>query len=154
MQRRGFMGACSGALLCSAMAGPQPVFARSAKPQAYERVRLLDEHGRPLRASTLPKRRNLVFTYPYVATPAFLLDLGKPAAPTSGLPDGSGHEVMRRLHRNGAAGRAVPGIALSGYGMDEDLRRSAEAGFAAHLTKPVDLARLQATIAHVLGAGR
>jgi Rieske Fe-S protein len=90
MERREFMGACSGAFLCSAVATPQPVFARSAKPQAYERVQLLDEHGRPLRASALPKRRNLVFSYPYVATPAFLLDLGKPAAPTSGLPDGNG----------------------------------------------------------------
>ena len=47
MERREFMGACSGALLCSAAAMPQPVFARSAKPQAYERVRLLDEHGGP-----------------------------------------------------------------------------------------------------------
>ena len=87
MERRDFMGACSGALLCSAMAAPQPLFARTAKPQSYERVRLLDANGGPLRASDLPKRRNLVFTYPYVATPAFLLDLGKPAAPTSGLPD-------------------------------------------------------------------
>jgi Na+-transporting NADH:ubiquinone oxidoreductase subunit NqrB len=40
---------------------------------------------------------------------------------------------MRRLRRRGYR---FPGIALSGYGQDEDIRRSHEAGFAAHLTKP------------------
>jgi two-component system CheB/CheR fusion protein len=58
-----------------------------------------------------------------------------------GLPDGSGLELMREL-----AGQGLRGIALSGYGMDEDLRRSREAGFAAHLTKPVSLQTLQEAI--------
>jgi arsenite oxidase small subunit len=89
MERRQFIGACSGALLCSPIAAPN-LMAADAKPRAYERVRLLDEHGKPLRASALPKRSNLVFSYPYVATPAFLLDLGKPATPTGGLPAGNG----------------------------------------------------------------
>lgn len=89
MERRQFIGACSGALLCSPIAAPN-LMAADAKPRAYERVRLLDEHGKPLRASALPKRINLVFSYPYVATPAFLLDLGKPATPTGGLPAGNG----------------------------------------------------------------
>jgi DNA-binding response OmpR family regulator len=35
------------------------------------------------------------------------------------------------------------GIALSGYGMDEDLRRSREAGFVAHLVKPIDIQQLR-----------
>jgi two-component system CheB/CheR fusion protein len=51
-----------------------------------------------------------------------------------GLPDGNGHELMREL--SGTYG--LTGIALSGYGMEADLRQSAEAGFARHLTKPVD----------------
>jgi CheY-like chemotaxis protein len=59
-----------------------------------------------------------------------------------GLPDGSGHDVMRALR----ARYAVKGIAVSGFGMDEDILRSAESGFAKHLTKPVDLERLQAAI--------
>jgi PAS domain S-box-containing protein len=51
-----------------------------------------------------------------------------------GLPDGHGHDLMRRL-----AGRhGLRGIALSGYGMEEDVRKSHEAGFEKHLTKPVD----------------
>lgn len=50
-----------------------------------------------------------------------------------GLPDGSGHDLMRKLR---ARGRVFPGIALSGYGREEDIQRSLEAGFATHLTKP------------------
>ena len=50
-----------------------------------------------------------------------------------GLPDGTGHDLLRQLR---SRGHAFPGIALSGYGQDEDIRRSSEAGFAAHLTKP------------------
>ena len=50
-----------------------------------------------------------------------------------GLPDGSGHDLLRELR---ARGHQFPAIALSGYGQAEDVRRSYEAGFAAHLTKP------------------
>ena len=50
-----------------------------------------------------------------------------------GLPDGSGHDLMRQLRQRG---HTFPGIALSGYGQSEDIQRSREAGFAAHLTKP------------------
>jgi two-component system CheB/CheR fusion protein len=50
-----------------------------------------------------------------------------------GLPDGSGQDLMRELvDRHG-----LRGIALSGYGMEEDIRKSREAGFSAHLIKPV-----------------
>src|SRR6185437_1678819 len=60
-----------------------------------------------------------------------------------GLPDGNGLEVMRAL-----AGRFdIKGIALSGFGQEEDLRRSSEAGFAAHLTKPINFQVLRETIA-------
>jgi CheY-like chemotaxis protein len=40
----------------------------------------------------------------------------------------------------------LQGIALSGYGMDEDVQRSADAGFELHLTKPVHFASLLAAI--------
>jgi signal transduction histidine kinase/CheY-like chemotaxis protein len=63
-----------------------------------------------------------------------------------GLPDGSGLELMRQIRDRYAA----RGIALSGYGMEEDIRRSREAGFLAHLTKPVDFQKLQGAIAQVL----
>jgi signal transduction histidine kinase/CheY-like chemotaxis protein len=61
-----------------------------------------------------------------------------------GLPDGSGLDVMRALARFG-----VPGIALSGYGMEEDVRRSHEAGFSRHLTKPVGLPALESAISQL-----
>jgi len=63
-----------------------------------------------------------------------------------GLPDGSGLEIMRRL-RKPRAGATVPvGIALTGYGMEEDVARSRDAGFAVHITKPVNFDRLQEAI--------
>ncbi len=62
-----------------------------------------------------------------------------------GLPDGSGLDLMRQL----LARQPMRGIALSGFGMEEDLRKSREAGFEEHLTKPVDLAQLQQVLARV-----
>jgi len=59
-----------------------------------------------------------------------------------GLPDGSGHDLMRAL----SARYDVKGIAVSGFGMDDDVRRSMESGFTQHLTKPVDLERLRTAI--------
>ena len=62
-----------------------------------------------------------------------------------GLPDASGLDLMRELSQR----YGLKGIALSGYGMEEDLRRSREAGFTRHLTKPVDLESLRAAIQQV-----
>jgi two-component system CheB/CheR fusion protein len=62
------------------------------------------------------------------------------------LPDGSGLDLMRDLRGT----KNLRGIALSGFGTQEDLAASKEAGFSAHLTKPVDLERLRTTIAELL----
>ncbi|HYE31666.1 MAG TPA: response regulator [Methylomirabilota bacterium] len=59
-----------------------------------------------------------------------------------GLPDGSGLELMRQLRDE----HGLTGIALSGYGMEEDVLRSKESGFVAHLTKPVRAADLRQAI--------
>lgn len=67
-----------------------------------------------------------------------------------GLPDGSGLDLIRTLR----ARRPVPGIALSGFGMEDDLRRSLDAGFAAHLTKPIDFGTLETTIRQVAAQGQ
>jgi PAS domain S-box-containing protein len=58
------------------------------------------------------------------------------------LPDGDGLYLMREL----AASTRLVGIALSGFGTEEDVRQSRAAGFLDHLTKPVDLNRLEAAI--------
>lgn len=62
-----------------------------------------------------------------------------------GLPDGTGLELMRQLRVDSP----ICGIALSGYGMADDVRRSIEAGFTEHLTKPVNMDRLEESIARV-----
>lgn len=62
-----------------------------------------------------------------------------------GLPDGSGIDVMRNV----SARQPIKGIAISGYGQDADLRRSQEAGFTTHLTKPVNLQTLHECILSV-----
>lgn len=63
-----------------------------------------------------------------------------------GLPDGSGLDLMRTLK----ASRGIWGIALSGYGMPQNLHASTEAGFDQHLTKPIDLAQLRQAIDDLL----
>jgi CheY-like chemotaxis protein len=59
-----------------------------------------------------------------------------------GLPVMDGYELARRLR----ALRPLHLVALSGYGQEADRRRSAEAGFEVHLTKPVDLRYLETVV--------
>lgn len=66
-----------------------------------------------------------------------------------GLPDGTGYDVLRLATEVQSGLRA---IALSGFGQPDDLERSKQAGFLAHLTKPIELARLRAAIAGVAAA--
>lgn len=68
-----------------------------------------------------------------------------------GLPDGSGTDLIRELRRRG---HTIPAIAVSGYGQEEDVRRSREAGFSAHLIKPTSVQRLAQTIAAVTARNR
>jgi two-component system CheB/CheR fusion protein len=60
------------------------------------------------------------------------------------LPDGTGLELLRRF-----GDRDVPAIAMSGYGTEEDVQQSLAAGFDEHLTKPVDIQRLEEAIRRV-----
>ncbi|MEO6568381.1 MAG: ATP-binding protein [Opitutaceae bacterium] len=60
-----------------------------------------------------------------------------------GLPDGTGTELMEQLRDR----YHLRGIALSGYGMEEDLARSSAAGFVTHLVKPVSIAELRRALA-------
>jgi CheY-like chemotaxis protein len=58
-----------------------------------------------------------------------------------GLPKLDGLEVCRRV-REKPYGRDIVIIALTGWGQDDDRRKSQEAGFNGHLVKPVDYERL------------
>jgi CheY-like chemotaxis protein len=63
-----------------------------------------------------------------------------------GLPDMDGYEVCREL-RARPHGDSLIIIALTGWGQEEDRKKSAAAGFDGHLVKPVDLARLNELLA-------
>jgi signal transduction histidine kinase/HAMP domain-containing protein/ActR/RegA family two-component response regulator len=58
-----------------------------------------------------------------------------------GLPDGSGIDLIQKL-----ASKPPLGIALTGFGMEQDIRKSREVGFHHHLVKPIDLNKLDALI--------
>jgi CheY-like chemotaxis protein len=63
-----------------------------------------------------------------------------------GLPDRSGYDLMREVRLN----KRLPGIALSGFGSEQDVNQAREAGFAEHLTKPINFERLEKTIQSLL----
>ena len=67
-----------------------------------------------------------------------------------GLPDGDGTVLMRELRQQ----YGMMGVALTGYGMSQDIERTTAAGFEAHLTKPVRMDALDAVLAVVVRGGR
>lgn len=62
-----------------------------------------------------------------------------------GLQDGTGYEVIAQAKRK----QPVKGVALTGLGKKEDIRRSKEAGFDFHLSKPVDFNELRTVLAQI-----
>ncbi len=62
-----------------------------------------------------------------------------------GLPDGTGIELMSTLRKR----HGLTGIALSGYGMEDDVARTRAAGFVAHLVKPVDFNQLRHAVQEI-----
>jgi CheY-like chemotaxis protein len=131
----------------------EPPLALAPLPGAARplRVLLVEDHEPTLRAvrRLLHERRHEVVAVASIAAATeaaarqpfdlLLSDLG--------LPDGSGLELMHRL-KDTYAGRA---IALTGYGMGDDLRATTDAGFAEHLTKPVDARTLLEAIDRLTG---
>ncbi|HYR35140.1 MAG TPA: (2Fe-2S)-binding protein [Burkholderiales bacterium] len=81
MERREFVAFC----VASAAAAATNAVGADAQPRHYARSRLVDAHGAPLLGKAVPANRNLIFHYPYAATPCFLLNLGRPAAPAAQL---------------------------------------------------------------------
>ena len=97
-------------------------------------VLALDGHvAEPVYSARAALKRAASFAPEFV-----LLDLG--------LPEMDGYEVARRL-RQRPEFSGVRIVALTGYGQSEDVRRSREVGFDAHLTKPVDFAALERVLA-------
>lgn len=65
-----------------------------------------------------------------------------------GLPGMPGYDVARELRRTQTAKKLVL-IALTGYGQDEDRRKTREAGFDEHLLKPAEPLAVKALLAHL-----
>ena len=59
-----------------------------------------------------------------------------------GLPDGTGFQLIEEVRKDWR----TPALALSGFGMEEDVAKSKAAGFEGHLTKPVNFQKLEAAI--------
>lgn len=63
-----------------------------------------------------------------------------------GLPDMTGYELMKQIKER----YGTKGIAMSGYGTEDDMLKSAQAGFSDHLVKPVSIERLESSILRVI----
>ncbi len=111
---------------------------------------LLVEDHEPTRSSLtqlLTRRRHKVFSAATVNEARALAEKENFDVLISdiGLPDGNGADLMREL----AAQTNLKGIALTGYGMEQDIEKSHSAGFIAHLTKPVRIESLETTLAEI-----
>jgi two-component system CheB/CheR fusion protein len=140
--------------LCASSGSPkEPAAAapprRAARPL---RILLVEDHGVTAKMMrwVLTEDGHHVMTAGDVATALELADQHAFDLLVSdlGLPDGSGHDLMSQLRERG---HVFSGIALSGYGQEEDVQRSRAVGFALHLTKPASRERLLEAVAEVTG---
>ncbi len=104
---------------------------------------VVEDHPQTLRvlAALLRKQGHKVLTAECVQAAIKLLEAERFDGLISdiGLPDGNGCDIMRAAKQR----QSLVGIALSGFGMEEDVRRSIDAGFDHHLTKPIDFQELE-----------
>lgn len=121
---------------------PQPAASPSAGANGATsrslELLLVEDHAQTLRVLSvfLRKRGHKVRTADCVEAALRLLETEPFDVLISdiGLPDGTGCDVMRAAKLRSS----LRGIALSGFGMDQDVQRSIDAGFDQHLIKPVD----------------
>lgn len=120
------------------------------RPVSHRRILLVEDH---LPTSTalnylLVRRGYQVVTATCVAEAQALFEREKFDVLISDLdlPDGNGCELMTGLSN----GRKLLGIALTGFGMDDDVKRSKAAGFSTHLTKPVKMQELDRALQSIL----
>jgi PAS domain S-box-containing protein len=147
-----------GTVLVDATPSPEPIKPPSSLPEPSGlNVLLVEDNEDTLRFLTWILRKRNYNVVPVDRVSAALAAAGEAQfdllISDIELPDGTGLELIHGL----GGGRTLPGIAISGFGSDEDRRQSACAGFAEHLTKPIDLNRLEAAIrrvAHPVSAGR
>lgn len=125
------------------------VAGRQAADQSKGCILVVDDHGDTLRSMTMLLTR-LGYEVLAAETMTDALRIAEEQhfdilLSDIGLPDGNGLDLLKKIR----ARRNVPALALSGFGMDEDIDRSREAGFSDHLTKPVSIDRLEAAISQL-----
>jgi CheY-like chemotaxis protein len=112
-------------------------------------VLIVDDHAETLRvlAALLRKRGHVVSTADSSQGALATLDGAQFDVLISdiGLPDGNGHELIREAKKR----QPLKGIALSGFGMEEDVRVGKDAGFDYHLTKPVEFQKLEGVLKEI-----
>ncbi len=115
-----------------------------------------DADGRDLVCRVLLESEATVFAAGNADEALALVDTHRPDILVSdiGMPDVDGYELLRRVRARGVSnGGRLPAIALTAFARSQDRTQALRAGFAAHLTKPVDASELLATIASIAGRG-
>jgi CheY-like chemotaxis protein len=130
---------------------PQEVASKASKPEGTgARVLVVDDH-----VDTCTGMKMMMERRGYRVTVAHTADQAVKKAEEEefdlvisdiGLPDRSGYELMQEL----SATKNLRGIALSGFGMENDVSRARAAGFSEHLTKPINFDRLDEAIQMLL----
>src|SRR5438094_392724 len=129
--------------------GAQPV-SRPMPAARPPRLLVVDDHE-----DTCTGLKMILERRGYDITVAYTADQATEKAPQEnfdllisniGLPGRSGYELMQEMRDRG-----VPGIALSGFGMETDVNRARAAGFSEPLTKPINFERLEEVIQQLLG---
>ncbi|MGH7981412.1 MAG: response regulator, partial [Limisphaerales bacterium] len=121
------------------------------KPRYRAKILLVEDHEptRSILARILERRHHKVVSAATASEAIAIAEKGKFDLVISdiGLPDGNGYDVFTKIHEKTPV---VKGIALSGYGMDDDLARSRRTGFQMHLTKPVKIEALEEALEKTL----
>jgi PAS domain S-box-containing protein len=117
-------------------ASPRVLLVEDHPDTARTLSRLLQTHGYDVRtASSVASALQLAAAEPFDVV---VSDIG--------LPDATGYELMEQIK----ARHGISGIALSGYGMEDDMKRSRDAGFVDHVVKPVNVQQLETVIGRLL----
>ncbi len=127
----------------SVLEAPNPVLASAPPMSATMNILLVEDHADTARVMSrlLKALGHQVKTADTVAAATDILrqlsfDL---ILSDLGLPDGTGIDLIKRVRETSD----IPAIALTGFGMQEDINRCLEAGFDEHLTKPVNFQKLE-----------
>jgi signal transduction histidine kinase/CheY-like chemotaxis protein len=129
---------------------PRAVLEKGADLSRHRRVLVVDDHQDTCTGmKKMLERRGYQITVAHTAQQAvekvrtqefdlLISDIG--------LPDRSGYELMREVQSS----KPLPGIALSGFGTEQDVNEARAAGFSEHLTKPINFERLEEAICNLL----